>query len=228
MFCEDSEFKDRIDIACTNLGHPGGIVSNSTFLGGTTLDDRTKYEVSLPQFAEWAMRIGWEIPSELVELAETAPSHVRRQRPWNSLRDLRKGGFLAHRHHSGVNDETENGTPTGCRRTHDQGHPTPDTQAPIRLKKRYGLSLPGFGAEDSIAELCRQEGIAQGLYYSWSKEFLEAGKKRLAGDTAREANTGEVKSLRRVARDLKEVVAEQALELRLLKKSMIGDGEDIE
>lgn len=74
LFCEDSEFKDRIDIACTNLGHPGGIVSNSTFLGGTTLDDRTKYEVSLPQFAEWAMRIGWEIPSELVELAETAPS----------------------------------------------------------------------------------------------------------------------------------------------------------
>ncbi len=54
---------------------------------------------------------------------------VRRQRPWNSLRDLRKGEFLAHRHHSGVNDETENGTPTGCRRTHDQGHPTPDTQA---------------------------------------------------------------------------------------------------
>ncbi len=82
--------------------------------------------------------------------------------------------------------------------------------------------------EDSIAELCRQEGIAQGMYYTWSKEFLEAGKKRLAGDTARAANTGEVKDLRREAQDLKEVVAEQALELRLLKKSMIGDGEDIE
>jgi transposase len=78
------------------------------------------------------------------------------------------------------------------------------------------------------ARQCRQEGIAQGMYYSWSKEFLEAGKKRLAGDTAREANTGEVKDLRREARDLKEVVAEQTLELRLLKKSMIGDGGDEE
>ena len=103
-----------------------------------------------------------------------------------------------------------------------------------QTRKRYSpeekirIVLAGLRGEDSIAELCRQEGIAQGLYYSWSKEFLEAGKKRLAGDTAREANTGEVKSLRRVARDLKEVVAEQALERRLPKKSMIGDGEDIE
>ncbi len=84
----------------------------------------------------------------------------------------------------------------------------------------------GLRGEDSIAELCRREGIAQGLYYSWSKEFLEAGKKRLAGDTAREASTGEVKVLRREARDLKEVVAELTLENRLLKKSMTGDGGD--
>ena len=103
-----------------------------------------------------------------------------------------------------------------------------------KTRKRYSseekirIVLAGLRGEDSIAELCRQEGISQGIYYSWSKEFLEAGKRRLAGDTAREANTGEVKSLRREARDLKEVVAEQALELRLLKKSMIGDGEDIE
>ena len=103
-----------------------------------------------------------------------------------------------------------------------------------KTRKRYSSEekirtvLAGLRGEDSIAELCRQEGIAQGLYYSWSKEFLEAGKKRLAGDTAREANTGEVKDLRREARDLKEVVAEQALELRLLKKSMIGDGGDEE
>jgi transposase len=82
--------------------------------------------------------------------------------------------------------------------------------------------------EASIAELCRREGIAESLYYSWSKEFLEAGKRRLAGDTAREASGGEVRDLRREARDLKEVVAEQALELRLLKKSMIGDGGDHE
>ena len=84
-----------------------------------------------------------------------------------------------------------------------------------------------FGAvyNDGIAELCRREGIAQSLYYTWSKEFLEAGKRRLAGDTARAATSTEVKDLKREARDLKEVVAEQALELRLLKKSMLGDGE---
>ena len=103
-----------------------------------------------------------------------------------------------------------------------------------KTRKRYSsedkirIVLAGLRGEDTIAELCRQEGIAQGQYYSWSKEFMEAGRKRLAGDTAREANTGEVQGLRREARDLKEVVAEQALELRLLKKSMIGDGEDIE
>ena len=103
-----------------------------------------------------------------------------------------------------------------------------------KTRKRYSseekirIVLAGLRGEDSIAELCRQEGISQGLYYSWSKECLEAGKKRLAGDTAREANSGEVKDLRREARDLKEVVAEQALELRLLKKNMIADGEDIE
>jgi transposase len=80
--------------------------------------------------------------------------------------------------------------------------------------------------EASIAELCRREGIAESLYYSWSKEFLEAGKRRLAGDTARGATSDEVKGLRREAQELKEVVAEQALELRLLKKSMIADGGD--
>ena len=88
--------------------------------------------------------------------------------------------------------------------------------------------LDGLKGEDSIAELCRREGIAQSLYYSWSKEFLEAGKKRLAGDTARAASTTEVKDLRREAQELKEVVAEQTLELRLLKKSMLGDGGDQE
>ena len=86
--------------------------------------------------------------------------------------------------------------------------------------------LDGLRGEDSIAELCRREGIAQSLYYVWSKEFLEAGKRRLAGDTARAATTDEVKDLRREASALKEVVAEQALELRLLKKSMIADGGD--
>ena len=88
--------------------------------------------------------------------------------------------------------------------------------------------LDGLRGEHSIAEICRREGIAESLYYSWSKEFLEAGKRRLAGDTARAATSSEVKDLRREAQELKEVVAEQALELRLLKKSMIADGGDEE
>ena len=86
--------------------------------------------------------------------------------------------------------------------------------------------LDGLRGEDSIAELCRREGINQNLYYRWSKEFLQAGKKRLAGDTAREATSDEVKRLRREAVELKEVVAELTLENRLLKKSMIGNGGD--
>jgi len=101
-------------------------------------------------------------------------------------------------------------------------------------RKQYGaeekirIVLEGLRGEESIAALCRREAIAESLYYNWSKEFLEAGKKRLAGDTARAATTDEVKVLRKEARDLKEVVAEQALELRLLKKSMIADGGDDE
>ena len=93
-------------------------------------------------------------------------------------------------------------------------------------EEKIRIVLEGLRGEHSIAELCRREGIAESLYYSWSKEFLEAGKRRLAGDTARAATNGDVKNLRREAQDLKEVVAEQALELRLLKKSMIGDGGD--
>jgi transposase len=101
-----------------------------------------------------------------------------------------------------------------------------------RTRKQYSaeekirIVVAGLRGEDSIAELCRREGIAESLYYSWSKEFLEAGKKRLAGDTARQASSGEVKDLRREMRDLKEALAEQMLETRLLKKSMTGDGRD--
>jgi transposase len=84
----------------------------------------------------------------------------------------------------------------------------------------------GLRGEDSIAELCRKEGIAQSLYYTWSKEFLEAGKRRLAGDTARAATSSEVKDLRQEAAALKEAVADLTLENRLLKKSMNGTGED--
>ena len=88
--------------------------------------------------------------------------------------------------------------------------------------------LDGLRGECSMAELCRREGIAESLDYSWSKEFLEAGTRRRAGDTARAATSSEVTDLRREARQLKEVVAEQALELRLLKKNMIADGGDEE
>jgi transposase len=102
------------------------------------------------------------------------------------------------------------------------------TRKQYSAEEKIRIVLDGLKGEDSIAELCRREGIAQSLYYSWSKEFLEAGKKRLAGDTVRAATSSEVKDLRRESRDLKEVVAEQALELRLLKKSMIADGGDDE
>jgi len=100
------------------------------------------------------------------------------------------------------------------------------TRKHYSAEDKIRIVLDGLRGEDSIAELCRREGIAQSMYYGWSKEFLEAGKRRLAGDTARAATTDEVKDLRQETTALKEVVAEQALEIRLLKKSMIGDGED--
>jgi transposase len=100
------------------------------------------------------------------------------------------------------------------------------TRKQYSAEEKIRIVLEGLRGEYSIAELCRREGIAESLYYSWSKEFLEAGKRRLAGDTARAATSDEVKTLRREAQELKEVVAEQALELRLLKKSMIADGGD--
>ena len=95
-------------------------------------------------------------------------------------------------------------------------------------EEKIRIVLEGLRGEESIAALCRREGIAESLYYSWSKDFLEAGKKRLAGDTARQETGSEVKALRAEARDLKETLAEQMLENRLLKKSMIGDGGDQE
>ena len=91
-------------------------------------------------------------------------------------------------------------------------------------EEKIRVVLSGLRGEESIAALCRRAGIAESLDYSWSKEFLEAGKKRLAGDTARAATSDEVKTLRAEAHDLKEALAEQMLENRLLKKSMIRDG----
>ena len=100
------------------------------------------------------------------------------------------------------------------------------TRRQFSAEEKIRIVLSGLRGEDSIAELCRREGIVENLYYRWSKEFLEAGKKRLAGDTARAATSDEVKDLRREASALKEVVAELMLENRLLKKSTIGAGED--
>jgi len=93
------------------------------------------------------------------------------------------------------------------------------TRKQYSAEEKTRIVLDGLRGDVSIAELCRHEGIAQSLYYSWSKEFLEAGKKRLAGDTARSASTGEVRDLRREAQQLKEALAEQMLENHLLKKA---------
>ena len=100
------------------------------------------------------------------------------------------------------------------------------TRRQYSAEEKIRIVIAGLRGEDSIAELCRKEGINQNLYYRWSKEFLEAGKKRLAGDTAREATSDEVKELKAEARQLKETLAEVLIENRLLKKSVLGDGED--
>ena len=94
------------------------------------------------------------------------------------------------------------------------------TRRHFSAEEKIRVVLEGLRGEESIAELCRREGIASSMYYGWSKEFLEAGKRRLAGDTARAATSDEVKDLRREAQALKEVVADLTLENRLLKKRM--------
>src|SRR3984893_652828 len=98
------------------------------------------------------------------------------------------------------------------------------TRRQFSAEEKIRIVLEGLRGEESIAELCRREGIVQNLYYRWSKDFLEAGKKRLAGDTARAATSDEVKDLRREGSALKEVVAEITLENRLLKKKVMGGG----
>jgi len=102
------------------------------------------------------------------------------------------------------------------------------TRRRFSAEEKIRIVLEGLRGEETIAELCRKEGIAQNLYYRWSKEFLEAGKKRLAGDVAREASSDEVKDLRVEARQLKEALAEITIENRLLKKNVIADGDDLE
>ena len=100
------------------------------------------------------------------------------------------------------------------------------TRRHYSAEEKIRIVLEGLRGEDSIAELCRREGINSNIYYRWSKEFLEAGKKRLSGDTVREATSDEVKQLRTEATALKETLAELLMENRVLKKSVIGAGED--
>ena len=100
------------------------------------------------------------------------------------------------------------------------------TRRKYSAEEKIRIVLEGLRGEDSIAALCRREGIAQSLYYKWSKEFLEAGKARLVGDTRRQANSQEVGDLRQENEQLKQLVAELALKNRVLKKSLLGlDGE---
>lgn len=99
------------------------------------------------------------------------------------------------------------------------------THQTYSVEEKIRIVLAGLSGEESIAVLCRRKGIAESLYYSWSKEFLEAGKRRLSGDTARQATSPEVKDLRSEPLALKEYVADLSLENRLLKNSMTGNGD---
>ena len=110
---------------------------------------------------------------------------------------------------------------------------TKEVEATVReirrkTRKKYAaedkvrIVLEGLRGEEKIAELCRREGIHQNMYYKWSKEFLEAGKPRLVGDTKRDADSQEVEAMRSENEQLKAVVAELTLKNRVLKKSLLG------
>jgi transposase len=102
------------------------------------------------------------------------------------------------------------------------------TRRKYSSEEKIRIVLEGLRGEESIAELCRREGISQNLYYSWSREFLDAGKRRLMGDTKRQATSPEVKSLRTENSQLKEVVADLSLTNAVLKKSLAGTDEDLD
>jgi len=96
------------------------------------------------------------------------------------------------------------------------------TRKKYSAEEKVRIVLEGLRGEEKIAELCRREGIHQNMYYKWSKEFLEAGKQRLVGDTKREADSQEVEAMRSENEQLKAVVAELTLKNRTLKKSLLG------
>lgn len=97
------------------------------------------------------------------------------------------------------------------------------TRRKFSAEEKIRIVLEGLRGEESITALCRREGISQGIYYKWSKDFMEAGKRRLMGDVKREANSGEVSEIRKENENLKQLVAELSLENRVLKKSVIGE-----
>ena len=101
-----------------------------------------------------------------------------------------------------------------------------------KTRKKYSAEdkirvvIEGLRGEMTVVELCRKEGISQGLYYKWSKEFLEAGKQRLAGNTKRQADSEEVKELKSENEQMKLLIAELSLKNRVLKKSLRGLGDE--
>jgi transposase len=97
-----------------------------------------------------------------------------------------------------------------------------NTRKKYSAEEKIRIVLEGLRGESTIAELCRREGIAQSLYYKWSKEFLEAGKQRLAGNTKRQADSEQVNGIKQENEQLKQLVAELALKNKLLKKSLLG------
>ncbi len=101
------------------------------------------------------------------------------------------------------------------------------TRKKYNAEDKIRVVIEGLRGDSTVAELCRKEGISQSLYYSWSKEFLEAGKSRLSGDTKRNADANEVKEMRYEVDQLKLLVAELSLDNRRLKKSLHGLGEEI-
>jgi transposase len=96
------------------------------------------------------------------------------------------------------------------------------TRRKYNAEEKIRIVIEGLRGEETIAELCRREGIAESLYYSWSKEFMEAGKARLSGNTKRQASSNEVDELRQENEQLKQAVAELLLQNRVLKKSVVG------
>ena len=97
-----------------------------------------------------------------------------------------------------------------------------NTRRKFNSEEKIRIILEGLRGEDSIANICRKEGIAPSIYYKWSKAFLEAGKRQLNGDTIREAGRNEVSGFRNENEQSKKLVAELSLKNRVLKKSLSG------